>query len=112
MFNELIKTLEEHGRGLHACRKAADLARKRIASEPDRAAAWLLLASISELIVEHNERMAVSVVESNQWFSLLKGEVEQLNTAFAVPDSAGRLSAINQTAQTLLDQETRLQRFH
>ena len=105
MFSELITTLEKYGRGIHGFSKAADIARGRARENSDAVAAWCLLGRISELFVERNERQPLPAAECDRWFGILRRETDRLDAAFAKSDPAGRLSAINETAHTLVDQE-------
>lgn len=104
MFSELITLVEENGAGIHAYRKAANMACNRASETGEQAAGWFLLASFADMIVEQNERIAVTSIQTSQWFSAVKTEVERLNKAFSNSDPAGRLDALNQTAQILVNQ--------
>lgn len=106
MFNELILTVEENGKGTHVYVKAADLACARAVENSDTAAAWFLLASIAQRIVEQNDRIAVTTVESQQWFDGFRTEIDRLNAAFTGADLAARLQALNLTAKQLVDPAT------
>ncbi len=101
MFKDLIAILEENGKGIHALRKCSEAARHRAASDPDRAAAWTLVALRAEEFIEANERMAVTAASTRQLFDQITAETERLDAAFAGNDPAKKLGVLNDIASSL-----------
>lgn len=101
MFTDLIKLIEDNGKGIHALRKCAEEAYRRSAADVERSAAWVLMAALAEGFIEANERMAVSTVHIQQQFDLMSANAKTLERAFAESDAANQLAALNTVASSL-----------
>ncbi|MFV0334491.1 MAG: hypothetical protein ACK5JR_10540 [Tropicimonas sp.] len=101
MFKDLITILEENGKGIHALRKGAQAARARAAAEPDRAAAWTLMALRAEEFIDANERMAITAGQTKTLFEQIATETARLDTAFAGADAGEKLAVLNDIAASL-----------
>lgn len=104
MFNDLLTIVEENGKGIFAFQKCAEAARVRAADSAEQAAAWVLLAAITEEFVERYERMPITSDLTEQLNGLLAAEIERLDKAYSGADPAQQLAAINQTAWMLIKQ--------
>lgn len=96
MFTQLVETLVEHGKGIHAFRKCAAQARA-MAETTDYAAAFFLLATVAEEFVENNERLPTTTREASAAFDRFSRHACLLEDAVAGGPEA-ILTALNTIA--------------
>ncbi|MBR9651527.1 hypothetical protein [Thalassovita aquimarina] len=101
MFIELADIIAENGKGIHAFRKCAGVAREKAAASPDQAVAYFLLAALAEDFIESNERMAITVAHTIAAFEQFSDTAAQLEDVFGGGKPAEVLAAVNRIASDL-----------
>lgn len=106
MFATLIDTLTHQGCSIHAYKEVTRQALIATRSDPENAAAWYVLATIADDIVERFERMPFSAGEKNRVFEEFSRVVRTLDAAEG--GAADLYRALNRVAQAGIDIETRM----
>lgn len=101
MFTELVNTLVENGKGIHAYRKCSAKARELAVASPNHAACYFLIAALAEDFVELNERMAITAAQTNAVFERFVDTTALLEDALKNGDSSKMLTVLNHTALEL-----------
>ena len=101
MFDRLTDLIKAKGKGVHAYEAAADAAREAAAAEPEAAAAFALLAGAMQAHAARAYGEPTTVAEMDAHFAAFSGVVAALDAAWAQPDPAVRLAALNDAASKL-----------
>lgn len=98
MFDQIIKTIDENGRGGHAYGKAVRLADEAIIDDPERAIGYHMLIVAAEQYIESTGRLPVTVVQTNNFYVFFTKHAKSLQSAFDAGDQLQILNALNDLA--------------
>ena len=98
MFASLVKGLNEQGGAVRAYDACARAARGRVASEPENAAALLLIAFAAQRFVDAYDDQPLTVEVAGAEFDQFKSYVDTLDEGFSKGTADARLAALNAVA--------------
>ena len=98
MFASLVKGLNEQGGGVRAYDACARAARARMASEPEKAAALLLISFAAQRFVDAYDDQPLTVEAAAAEFEQFKSYVDALDAGFAKGTDEAKLAALNAVA--------------
>ena len=101
MFDTFVKELNEQGGGVRAYDSAARVARVRVASEPDNAAALLLISFAAQRFVDAYDDQPLTVDAAGEEFEQFSALVSGLDRAFSGGSAEDKLAALNAAAASL-----------
>lgn len=102
MFTSLVKGLNEQGGGVRAYDACAREARARIVSEPENAAALLLIAYAAQRFVDAYDDQPLTVETAGAEFSQFSAYVTRLDEGFSKGTPEAKLQALNEVAAMFL----------
>ena len=101
MFDIFLKELNEQGGGVRAYDATARAARARIASEPDNAAALLLIYYAAQRFVDAYDDQPLTVETAGEEMEQFSALVTGLDKAFASGSIDEKFAALNAAAASL-----------
>ena len=101
MFDTFLKDLNEQGGSVRAYEGCAVKAHARITSEPENAAALLLIAYAAQRFVEAYDDQPLTMTAADEELELFTEIVNTLDAAFKDGSEADRLSALNKVSARL-----------
>lgn len=102
MFDIFLKELNEQGGGVRAYDAAARAARARVASEPQNAAALLLISFAAQRFVDAYDDQPLTLDAAGEELEQFTALVSGLDKAFANGSSDEKLAALNAAAANLV----------
>ena len=101
MFDTFVKELNVQGGGVRAYDAAARAARARIATEPDHAAALLLISFAAQRFVDAYDDQPLTVEAAGEEFAQFSALVSGLDAAYEDGSIERKLAALNAAAASL-----------
>ncbi|SER84258.1 hypothetical protein SAMN04490244_103205 [Tranquillimonas rosea] len=98
MFEEFVQILNDMGRSIHAYQRCATQAYDKAGTDPDHAAAYLMIAMAAESFVARNERMPITADDVQAAYERFSGHVSRLQEAYETSGTDARMAALNETA--------------
>lgn len=102
MFIELAKGLNEQGASVRAYEACARASRARLSSEPENAAALLLIAYAAQLFVEAYDDQPLTLEAAGEEFAQFREILETLDRAYVNGSTDAKVEALNKVASMLL----------
>lgn len=101
MFDTFVKELNVQGGGVRAYDAAARAARARIVTEPDHAAALLLISFAAQRFVDAYDDQPLTVEAAGEEFAQFSALVSGLDAAYEDGSIERKLAALNAAAASL-----------
>ena len=102
MFHDLANHLNEQGASVRAYEACARDARARVKTEPEHAAALLLLAHTAHLFADSYDDQPLTVQAAREEFERFTGFAKMLDEAYADGGSDKKLAALNSVASGIV----------
>lgn len=102
MFNDLAKGVYEQGASVRAYDACARAARARMSSEPENAAALLLISYAAQLFVEAYDDQPLTAAAADEEYDQFSRMIETLDSAYRDGSSEKKLDALNKVSLMLL----------
>ena len=97
-IHDLISKIEHHGKGVHAYMECMRLAKERLETPSDLAAAYFMLKHAADKFVHAYDDQPLSSARAEEEFVHFKNYVEQLGALETTPDPSTKLGILNRVA--------------
>ena len=101
MFDDLANGLNRQGAGVRAYEACARAARSRMSSEPENAAALLLISYAAQLFVDAYDDQPLTVDAAGEEFDKFREIVDTLDKAYTSGSADAKVEALNKVASRI-----------
>ena len=97
-MRDLIRKIEQHGKGVQAYTESMQLARKRLETPSDLAAAYFMLRYAADKFVHAYDDQPLLSTHAEEEFKHFKNYIEQLSELETTSDASTKLDILNRVA--------------